>query len=111
MFIDEENCWQVQWDEPSAIPRPERVSPWELEPLVANSPVSQPATRNKRARQPILPPLTPELPAIFGTISPFSILLQEILPLEHYRGVSLIGFQIFRPMVENIDLLFLPEYV
>ncbi|CAA7396505.1 unnamed protein product [Spirodela intermedia] len=57
---------KVQWDEPSAISRPERVSPWELEPLVASSPVPQPAARNKRARQPILPSLTPELPPVFA---------------------------------------------
>ncbi|PPD76235.1 hypothetical protein GOBAR_DD26832 [Gossypium barbadense] len=42
---------KVQWDEPSSIIRPDRVSPWELEPLVAtsNSSISQPADmlRNK----------------------------------------------------------------
>ncbi|KAG6490959.1 auxin response factor 7-like isoform X1 [Zingiber officinale] len=44
-------CLKVQWDEPSSIPRPERVSPWELEPLViATLSTSQPAVRNKRAR-------------------------------------------------------------
>ncbi|RWR92712.1 auxin response factor 1 [Cinnamomum micranthum f. kanehirae] len=56
---------KVQWDEPSSIPRPERVSPWELEPLVAsNPPTSQPTPRNKRAR-PMAPPSTPEHP-VFG---------------------------------------------
>ncbi|KHN39693.1 Auxin response factor 1 [Glycine soja] len=47
---------KVQWDEPSSILRPDRVSPWELEPLVSNPPTnSQPSQRNKRSRPPILP--------------------------------------------------------
>eukprot|EP00262_Sarcandra_glabra_P015004 TRINITY_DN453_c0_g1_i3.p1 TRINITY_DN453_c0_g1~~TRINITY_DN453_c0_g1_i3.p1 ORF type:complete len:537 (+),score=77.50 TRINITY_DN453_c0_g1_i3:551-2161(+) len=58
---------KVQWDEPSSIPRPERVSPWELEPLMAATPSpSQPASRNKRARPPVLPSITPDLPSVFG---------------------------------------------
>ncbi|GJZ54191.1 probable phospholipid-transporting ATPase 4 [Tanacetum coccineum] len=28
----------VQWDEPSSILRPDKVSPWDLEPLVASNP-------------------------------------------------------------------------
>ncbi|KAF8404018.1 hypothetical protein HHK36_008894 [Tetracentron sinense] len=52
---------KVQWDEPSSIPRPERVSPWELEPLVADSPsTSQAVQRNKRARPPVLHSPTPD---------------------------------------------------
>ncbi|XP_073277958.1 auxin response factor 1-like isoform X2 [Primulina huaijiensis] len=47
---------KVQWDEPSTILRPERVSPWEIEPLVAaNLPNAQAQQRNKRARPPALP--------------------------------------------------------
>lgn len=47
---------KVQWDEPSSILRPDRVSPWEIEPLVAASPPNtQPPQRNKRARPPVLP--------------------------------------------------------
>ncbi|XP_047176140.1 auxin response factor 1-like isoform X1 [Vigna umbellata] len=47
---------KVQWDEPSSILRPDRVSPWELEPLVSTPPTnSQPSQRNKRSRPPILP--------------------------------------------------------
>ncbi|KAL3652814.1 Auxin response factor 9 [Castilleja foliolosa] len=44
---------KVQWDEPASIPRPERVSPWEIEPFVAAVPTSlQPPTvkQNKRLR-------------------------------------------------------------
>ncbi|KAI4298904.1 hypothetical protein L6164_032417 [Bauhinia variegata] len=52
---------KVQWDEPSTILRPDRVSPWELEPLVATTPASsQPSQRNKRARPPILPSTMPD---------------------------------------------------
>ncbi|XP_072970415.1 auxin response factor 7-like [Typha angustifolia] len=57
---------KVQWDEPSSIPRPNRVSPWELEPLVAaHPPISQPAPRNKRARPPASPSI-PEHSPVFG---------------------------------------------
>lgn len=53
---------KVQWDEPSSILRPDRVSPWELEPLVATAPSnSQPPVRNKRARPPTLPAQMPDL--------------------------------------------------
>ncbi|XP_031265548.1 auxin response factor 1 [Pistacia vera] len=54
---------KVQWDEPSAIMHPERVSPWELEPLVASSTTSnsQPPQRNKRARPPALPASSPDI--------------------------------------------------
>ncbi|VVA90979.1 unnamed protein product [Arabis nemorensis] len=45
---------KVQWDEPSSVFRPERVSHWEIELLVGNnnvpSPQSQPRQRNKRSR-------------------------------------------------------------
>lgn len=56
-----ESDWRslkVQWDEPSSIFRPEKVSPWELEPLVAASTPpnpQQPLQRNKRARPSVLP--------------------------------------------------------
>ncbi|XP_078447559.1 auxin response factor 7-like [Wolffia australiana] len=57
---------KVQWDEPSAIPRPERVSPWELEPLASfSSPTAPPVARNKRARPPSLS-TAPELSSAFG---------------------------------------------
>lgn len=48
---------KVQWDEPSSILRPDRVSPWEIEPLVATAtpPNSQTQQRNKRARPLVLP--------------------------------------------------------
>ncbi|XP_047948380.1 auxin response factor 1-like isoform X2 [Salvia hispanica] len=54
-----DSAWRslkVQWDEPSAIVRPDRVSAWETEPLVATTPPNtQTQQRNKRARPPVLP--------------------------------------------------------
>ncbi|KAK4770697.1 hypothetical protein SAY87_031229 [Trapa incisa] len=46
-------CLKVHWDELAAIPRPDRVSPWEIEPFVTPvpAPLSQPApVKNKRPR-------------------------------------------------------------
>ncbi|XP_073145707.1 auxin response factor 1-like isoform X2 [Henckelia pumila] len=46
---------KVQWDEPSLVLRPDRVSPWDIEPLIAEtSPMSQTQQRNKRARPPVV---------------------------------------------------------
>ncbi|GLU00831.1 hypothetical protein SLE2022_181700 [Rubroshorea leprosula] len=52
-----ESKWRslkIQWDEPATIQRPERVSPWEVEPFVASSSVpvnpAQSAAKNKRPR-------------------------------------------------------------
>jgi hypothetical protein len=42
---------QVRWDEASSIPRPERVSPWQIEPAVSPPPVNPlPVHRPKRPR-------------------------------------------------------------
>ncbi|XP_027350983.1 auxin response factor 18-like isoform X2 [Abrus precatorius] len=43
---------KVQWDEPAIIPRPEMVSPWEIEPFGASTAlnVAQPAVKSKRSR-------------------------------------------------------------
>ncbi|WVZ10581.1 hypothetical protein V8G54_015111 [Vigna mungo] len=52
---------KVQWDEPSSILRPDRVSSWELEPHVSTTPANpQPTQRNKRARPLILPSTVPD---------------------------------------------------
>ncbi|KAK8500396.1 hypothetical protein V6N12_013920 [Hibiscus sabdariffa] len=50
-----ESKWRslkIQWDEPATIQRPERVSPWEIEPYVTSAPVNlvQPAVKIKRPR-------------------------------------------------------------
>ncbi|KDP42510.1 hypothetical protein JCGZ_00307 [Jatropha curcas] len=70
-WVDSEwRSLKVQWDEPSSILRPDRVSPWELEPLIATTPSnSQPVQRNKRARPSVLPSPTSDLPA-FGMWKP-----------------------------------------
>lgn len=51
---------KIQWDEPMTAKRPERVSPWEIEPFAATSPVdiSQPMTKTKRPRPPLDLPLS-----------------------------------------------------
>ncbi|CAK7357204.1 unnamed protein product [Dovyalis caffra] len=54
---------KVQWDEPSSILRPERVSPWELEPLVATTPSNSQPVQRKRARPSVLPSPTVDLSA------------------------------------------------
>lgn len=45
---------KVQWDDPASSPRPDRISPWEIEPLLASVPTSiQPAAaKYKRPRLP-----------------------------------------------------------
>ncbi|CAL0328242.1 unnamed protein product [Lupinus luteus] len=46
---------KVQWDESASIPRPDRISPWEIDPLLASvpAPSAQPAVvKNKRPRPP-----------------------------------------------------------
>lgn len=59
---------QVQWDEPSSIPKPDRVSPWELEPLLTTTPTSQLVVRNKRPRLPASSVLTTDATPTFGNI-------------------------------------------
>ncbi|VAH83976.1 unnamed protein product [Triticum turgidum subsp. durum] len=57
-----ESNWRslkVRWDEPSTIPRPDRVSPWKIEPA-SSPPVNPlPLSRVKRPR-PNVPPVSPE---------------------------------------------------
>ncbi|XP_039045668.1 auxin response factor 1-like [Hibiscus syriacus] len=78
-WVDSEwRSLKVQWDQPSSIVLPDRVSPWELEPLVAtsNSSNSQPAQRNKRTRPPVLPSPSSDLSSLgiwkYPVESPFS---------------------------------------
>ncbi|KAG8058992.1 hypothetical protein GUJ93_ZPchr0002g23481 [Zizania palustris] len=76
---------KVQWDEPSVVPRPDRVSPWELEPLASsNSQPPQPPARNKRARPPASASIAPELPPSFGLWKS---------PSESTQGFSFSGLQ------------------
>lgn len=43
---------QVQWDEPSAVPKPDRVSPWEIEPFVASAPLPSVQPTVVKAKRP-----------------------------------------------------------
>ncbi|XP_010413341.1 PREDICTED: auxin response factor 18-like [Camelina sativa] len=58
---------QVQWDEPTTVQRPDKVSPWEIEPFLPTSPITtpaqQPQSKCKRSR-PIEPSvITPSPPS------------------------------------------------
>ncbi|ESQ54941.1 hypothetical protein EUTSA_v10024554mg [Eutrema salsugineum] len=45
-------CLEVHWDEPASISRPDKVSPWEIEPFVTSENVPQSVVlKNKRPRQ------------------------------------------------------------
>ncbi|KAJ4850163.1 Auxin response factor 2A [Turnera subulata] len=49
-------CLKVRWDETSTIPRPERVSPWKIEPALAPPALNPlPVPRPKRPRTNMLP--------------------------------------------------------
>ncbi|XP_076925571.1 auxin response factor 2B-like [Bidens hawaiensis] len=49
-------CLKVIWDEPSTIPRPERVSPWQIEPALCPPAVNPlPVHKQKRSRPSMLP--------------------------------------------------------
>ncbi|EOA25606.1 hypothetical protein CARUB_v10018954mg [Capsella rubella] len=59
---------QVQWDEPTTFQRPDKVSPWEIEPFLPTSPNSsptqQPQSKCKRSR-PIEPSVITPAPPSF----------------------------------------------
>ncbi|XP_010448630.1 PREDICTED: auxin response factor 9 isoform X1 [Camelina sativa] len=45
-------CLEVHWDEPASIPRPDKVSPWEIEPFATSESVPQSVMlMKKRPRQ------------------------------------------------------------
>ncbi|KAJ9559691.1 hypothetical protein OSB04_004851 [Centaurea solstitialis] len=49
-------CLKVRWDETSTIPRPERVSPWKIEPALTPPAISPlPVHKQKRPRSSMLP--------------------------------------------------------
>ncbi|CAH8314260.1 unnamed protein product [Eruca vesicaria subsp. sativa] len=43
-------CLEVHWDEPASISRPDKVSPWEIEPFVTSENVPHPVMPKKRPR-------------------------------------------------------------
>ncbi|CAH8382835.1 unnamed protein product [Eruca vesicaria subsp. sativa] len=54
---------KVRWDETCSIPRPERVSPWKIEPALASPALNPvPMTRPKRPRSNMAPPSCPNNP-------------------------------------------------
>lgn len=62
---------KVQWDEPASVTRPERVSPWEIEPFVAAIPTSVVpcgAGKNKRLRSHIEMPLAETVSSPVSTV-------------------------------------------
>ncbi|PSR89417.1 Auxin response factor 2 like [Actinidia chinensis var. chinensis] len=49
-------CLKVRWDENSTVPRPERVSPWKIEPALTPATVNPlPVPRLKRSRTSLVP--------------------------------------------------------
>nr|AVD68947.1 auxin response factor 9 [Prunus sibirica] len=71
---------KVHWDESASVPRPDRVSPWEIEPVVASIPASVPqpsAVKNKRPRP------AAEIPAIDATSSTAPALWNSGLTQSH----------------------------
>ncbi|KAI3950901.1 hypothetical protein MKW98_011950, partial [Papaver atlanticum] len=46
---------KVRWDENSSIPRPDRVSPWKIEPASTPAPNTTPMPRPKRPRSNLVP--------------------------------------------------------
>ncbi|KAJ6809966.1 auxin response factor 2-like [Iris pallida] len=48
-------CLKVRWDETSSVPRPERVSPWKIEPASAPPLNPLPVSRPKRPRSNVIP--------------------------------------------------------
>nr|QDX18293.1 auxin response factor 2-like isoform X2 [Cymbidium sinense] len=48
-------CLKVRWDENSSVPRPERVSPWQIEPALTPPVNPLPVPRPKRPRVNVIP--------------------------------------------------------
>ncbi|KAL1828150.1 auxin response factor 9 isoform X1 [Daucus carota subsp. sativus] len=83
---------KVQWDEPASIARPERVSPWEIEPFVASVPPSLSQTapvKNKRPRPPSeISALEPTSTAVSAAWNPSHDSSQLNVSLEGQRTDS-----------------------
>ncbi|GAB2236066.1 hypothetical protein Droror1_Dr00027798 [Drosera rotundifolia] len=80
---------KVQWDEPSSIFRPDRVSPWELEPLEpAGTPNSHPAQRCKRPRPSAISSSVPDAP-VLGVLKPVLESAPALYPDVHAQDQNL----------------------
>ncbi|KAL3620768.1 Arf GTPase arf1 [Castilleja foliolosa] len=109
---------KVQWDEPSLILRPDRVSSWEIEPLVAaTNPSSQTQQqRNKRARAPVLPSPMQDLSSLGGmwrspVDSPSAFSYRDPLrDRDQYQSPKLSsGPRVISPMSYNENSLLIPS--
>lgn len=92
---------KIQWDEPANLKRPERVSPWEIEPFEAVSPAdtaAQPLTKSKRPRPLDLPASENIAPA---AASPFwypgTTSSLELSDLSNVNEVQSMENRAFRP--------------
>ncbi|KAL6501781.1 hypothetical protein OROGR_026914 [Orobanche gracilis] len=67
---------KVQWDEQASILRPERVSPWEIEPFVAAVPMTlqPPAVKHKRLRVNVETPVPDSMPSTASPASAWSVI-------------------------------------
>ncbi|KAK9053047.1 hypothetical protein SSX86_029677 [Deinandra increscens subsp. villosa] len=68
----EDSKWRslkVQWDEPTSFMRPERVSPWEIEPFVAPVPASLAPPVAPKSKRPRPPLEMPNLESACSTVS------------------------------------------
>ncbi|XP_073065898.1 auxin response factor 1-like isoform X3 [Primulina eburnea] len=78
---------KVQWDEPSLVLRPDRVSPWDIEPLTAaTSPTSQIQQRNKRTRPPVVI-------SSWQDLNPFES-FAPVSEKKHANGYRLFGIEL-----------------
>ncbi|PON51928.1 Auxin response factor [Parasponia andersonii] len=60
-------CLKVRWDENSPVHRPERVSPWKIEPVSTHAPDTLPGCHVKRSRVSISSSITSSLHATEGS--------------------------------------------
>jgi hypothetical protein len=54
----------VRWDEASSVPRPERVSPWQIEPAVTPPPVNPHSAVGTKRTRPNVNALSVDSPAV-----------------------------------------------
>uniref|UniRef100_A0A1D1YIJ5 Auxin response factor n=1 Tax=Anthurium amnicola TaxID=1678845 RepID=A0A1D1YIJ5_9ARAE len=77
---------KVRWDENSSLPRPERVSPWEIEPAMTPPPLNPlPVPRNKRPRS-ILMPSSPDSSSVLNREGQSKIMADP----SHMHGVPMV---------------------
>ncbi|KAI4367058.1 hypothetical protein MLD38_022839 [Melastoma candidum] len=120
---------KVQWDEHSSIPRPDRVSPWEVEPLLDDkSPISPQLQRNKRGRphdssvQDVSPIVLPEVSTEFPAVANGDhqkecgvLTSPELVPSVKMKSIAYSGinpsaaascsFPIDRSVPDNVEII------